>query len=68
MKRLGIALGAFAVLMALTWITIDDQKFRLAALAILAMFAVRTWSHSRKLQHEAEQGQAGDSADDSRRG
>jgi len=54
MKRLGIALGAFAVLMALTWITIDDQKFRLAALAILAMFAVRTWSHSRKLQNEAE--------------
>ena len=54
MKRLGIALGAFAVLMILTWITIDDQKFRLAALAILAMFAVRTWSHSRKLQNEAE--------------
>ena len=54
MKRLGIALGAFAVLMVLTWITIDDQKFRLAALAILAMFAVRTWSHSRKLQNEAE--------------
>jgi len=54
MKRLGIALGAFAVLMVLTWITIDDQKFRLAALAILAMFAVRTWSHGRKLQNEAE--------------
>ena len=48
MKRLGIALGAFAVLMVLTWITIDDQKFKLAALAILAMFAVRTWSHHRK--------------------
>ena len=55
MKRLGIALGAFAALMILTWITIDDQKFRLAALAILAMFAVRTWSHSRKLQHEERQ-------------
>ena len=68
MKRLGIALGAFAGLMVLTWITIDDQKFRLAALAILAMFAVRTWSHSRKMQNEAEQGQASDSADDSRRG
>ena len=54
MKRLGIALGAFAGLMVLTWITIDDQKFRLAALAILAMFAVRTWSHSRKLQSEEE--------------
>jgi membrane protein implicated in regulation of membrane protease activity len=54
MKRLWVALGAFAVLMVLTWITIDDQKFRLAALAILAMFAVRTWSHNRKQQHEQE--------------
>ncbi len=54
MKRLWVALGAFAVLMVLTWITIDDRKFRLAALAILAMFAVRTWSHSRKLRREQE--------------
>jgi len=58
MKRLWVALGAFAVLMVLTWITIDDQKFRLAALAILAMFAARTWSHSRKLQrNEGLQGE-----------
>ena len=55
MKRFAVAMGAFALLMILTWTTIDDQKFRLAALAILAMFAVRTWSHHRKLQHEAEQ-------------
>ena len=68
MKRLWVALGAFAVLMVLTWLTIDDQKFRLAALAILAMFAVRTWSHSRKLRSEQEQGQAGDDAEQSRRG
>ena len=54
MKRLWVALGAFAALMLLTWTTIHDQKFRLAALAILAMFAIRTWSHHRKLQHEAE--------------
>ena len=54
MKRLWIALGAIAVLMVLTWITIDDQKFRLAALAILAMFAIRTWAHSRKQQRESE--------------
>ena len=56
MKRLWMALGALAVLMILTWVTIDDQKFRLAALAILAMFAVRTWSHHRKQQHEQERG------------
>jgi membrane protein implicated in regulation of membrane protease activity len=54
MKRLWLALGAFAVLMLLTWITIDDQRFRLGALAILALFAVRTWSHHRKLEQEAE--------------
>ena len=48
MKKLWVALSAFAVLMVLTLITVDDQKFRLAALAVLAMFAVRTWSHSRK--------------------
>ena len=44
MKRLWVALGAFAVLAVLAWTTIDDQKFRLATLAILAMFAIRTWS------------------------
>ena len=56
MKRLWVALSAFAVLMVLTWITIDDQKFRLAALAVLAMFAIRTWTHSRKQQHQQERG------------
>jgi len=64
MKRFSVAMGAFALLMILTWTTIDDQKFRLAAIAILAMFAIRTWSHHRKLQHEAER----ERADDSRRG
>ena len=54
MKKLWVAMGAFAVLMVLTLITIDDQKFRFAALAALAMFAVRTWTHSRKQQREQE--------------
>jgi membrane protein implicated in regulation of membrane protease activity len=54
MKKLWVAMGAFAVLMVLTLITIDDQKFRLAALVVLAMFAIRTWTHSRKQQHEQE--------------
>ena len=68
MKRLWIALGAIAVLMILAWTTLPDARFRLGAIAILALFAVRTWSHSRKLQQEEEQDQAGDNADDSRRG
>jgi hypothetical protein len=54
MKRLWMALGAIAVLMTLAWMTLPDARFRLGAIAILAMFAVRTWSHSRKLQHEEE--------------
>jgi hypothetical protein len=52
MKRLWVALGVYAVLAVLAWTTIGDQKFRLATLAILAMFAVRTWSWSRKQDHE----------------
>ena len=54
MKRLWIALGAIAVLMMLAWTTLTDPRFRLGALAILAMFAIRTWAHSRKQQRESE--------------
>ena len=54
MKRLWVALSVYAVLMVLAWTTLDDQRFRLAAIAILAMFAVRTWTHHRKLQQESE--------------
>jgi hypothetical protein len=52
MKRLWTALGLFAVLAVLAWTTISDQKFRLAAVAVLAMFAVRTWTWSRKQERE----------------
>ena len=48
MKRLWVALGAYAVLAVLAATTISDQKFRLATLAVLAMFAIRTWSWSKK--------------------
>ena len=64
MKRLWLAMGGFAVLMILAWTTLGDSRFRFGALAIVAMFAVRTWSHHRKLQNEAER----ESTDDSRRG
>jgi hypothetical protein len=50
-----IAMGVYAVLAVLAAITIDDQKFKLATLAILAMFAIRTLSWSRKLDREREQ-------------
>ena len=42
-KRLAIALVAYVALAILTWTTIDDQRIRLVTIAILAMFAVKTW-------------------------
>jgi len=52
MKRLWVALSAYAVLAILAAATITDQKFKLATLAVLAMFAIRTVSWSRKLDRE----------------
>ena len=52
MKRLWIALSAYAILGVLTALTIEDQKFKLATLAILAMFAVRTLTWHRRIEHE----------------
>jgi len=52
MKRLWVALGAYAVLAILVATTIADQRFKLAALAVLAMFAVRSWSWSKKQDRE----------------
>src|SRR5271157_5985784 len=53
MNRLWVALGAYAVLAILAAATIADQKFKLATLAILAMFAIRSLSSRRKLAHDA---------------
>ena len=43
MKRLGIALIAYVALAVMTWATIEDQRIRLVTIAILAMFAAKTW-------------------------
>jgi hypothetical protein len=42
-SRLHMALGAFVVLGALAWMTLSDERIRLMTLAVLAMFAVKTW-------------------------
>jgi hypothetical protein len=52
MKRLWVALGAYAALAILAAATLTDEKFKLATLAVLAMFAIRTVSWSRKLDRE----------------
>jgi hypothetical protein len=52
MNKLFVALCAYAVLAALAWTTLSDPKFKFATLAILAMFALRTWSWNKKLEQD----------------
>jgi hypothetical protein len=46
-----MAMVAFAVLGALTWTTIDDEKIRYGATAILALFAMKTWLRRNDAMH-----------------
>jgi hypothetical protein len=50
-KRLLIALAAFVALGILSWNTINDQRIRLATLAVLAMFALKTWVRRKDVLH-----------------
>ena len=52
MNKFYMALLAYAVLAALAWTTLSDPKFKLGTLAILGMFALRTWSWNKKLEEE----------------
>jgi hypothetical protein len=44
-NRLLIALVSFAALGAIAWSTLSDVRIRLATLAVLALFAAKTWVH-----------------------
>jgi hypothetical protein len=50
-KRLYISLGVFVALGILAWTTISDQRIRLVTLAILGMFAVKTWVRRKNTMH-----------------
>jgi hypothetical protein len=50
-KRLTMALAAFVALGILSWTTIGDQRIRLATLAVLAMFALKTWVRRKDVLH-----------------
>ena len=52
MTKFVVALIAYGLLAALAWTTLSDPKFKFATLAILAMFAVRTWSWNKKQELE----------------
>jgi hypothetical protein len=41
-------MAMFALLELLSWRTLSDEKVRVAAMAIIGLFAVRTWVHHRR--------------------
>ena len=51
MNRLYMALAAFVVLGALSWATLSDPRMRFATLAVLAMFALKTWLRRNDVIH-----------------
>jgi hypothetical protein len=50
-KRLVLAFAAYVALGALAFATLSDQRIRLVTLAILAMFAVKTWVRRKEFMH-----------------
>jgi membrane protein implicated in regulation of membrane protease activity len=54
MMRFSMAMGLFAVLAALSWITLTDQRIRGVTLLVLGLFAFRTWVHRRR-ERQTEQ-------------
>ena len=50
-KRLALALAAYVALAALAFATLPDQTVRGVTLAILAMFAVKTWVRRKNVLH-----------------
>jgi len=50
-SRFSLAMVAYAVLAVLSWNTITDEKLRLASLAVLALFAVKTVVRRKDVLH-----------------
>ena len=50
-SRLTMAMVAYAVLAILSWRTLTDEKLRLATLAVLALFAVKTLVRRKDVVH-----------------
>ena len=47
-KKFAVAMTLFALLAALSWWALSDPKLRLVTLALLVLFAFKTWLHHRK--------------------
>ncbi|HYK51501.1 MAG TPA: hypothetical protein VEU94_17395 [Terriglobales bacterium] len=50
-SRFTMAMVAYAVLAILSWRTLTDEKLRLATLAVLALFAVKTLVRRKDVAH-----------------
>ena len=50
-KRLAIAFAAYIALGVLAYATLSDQRIRGVTLAILGMFAVKTWVRRKEFLH-----------------
>jgi hypothetical protein len=51
MNRLSVALIAYVILGVLAWITISDTRIRAGTLAILLLFAVKSWLRRNDVMH-----------------
>ena len=58
MNRLAAALIAYAVLGVLTWMTISDTRIRAGTLAILLLFAFKSWVRRKDVLHPDKSGDA----------
>jgi hypothetical protein len=56
-NRLVLAFAAYVALGILSWMTLSDQRVRLAVSAILAMFAFRTWVRRNDVLHRDKHGE-----------
>jgi len=50
-NRLAVALIAYAILGVLSWLTITDARVRAVPLAILVLFAVKSWLRRNDVMH-----------------
>jgi len=53
-NRLLFGMLAYIVLGLLSWTTLNDLRIRIVTLAILAMFAVKTWVHRKDFMHGSD--------------
>jgi hypothetical protein len=59
-KRLLLAFAAYVALATLALTTLSDQRIRVVTLAILAMFAVKTWVRRKEFLHSGDESEGGE--------